>query len=157
MLTERISPRRDLLPTALPGTAREQQSTFRTTRLRDSGSRTTCLSTSSPRDMTRRDSLSRWSRPKVGALLDILILISKLNLWSLISYNLDTQPNVDYFTRDELKKLVKKFKDDTANGQLNDVSIATFVLISKSLSQLVIKKQHSRDIYRKNVRRSHEP
>ena len=34
----------------------------------------------------------------------------------------DTQPNVDYFTREELKTLVKQFKDDVNKGKLNDVS-----------------------------------
>jgi len=35
---------------------------------------------------------------------------------------LDTAPNVDYFTREELKAFVKKFKDDTHNGAFNEVS-----------------------------------
>ena len=35
---------------------------------------------------------------------------------------IDTQPNVDYFTREELKALVKQFKDDVNKGKLNDVS-----------------------------------
>ena len=34
----------------------------------------------------------------------------------------DTQPNVDYFTREELKTLVKQFEDDVNKGKLNDVS-----------------------------------
>jgi hypothetical protein len=31
-------------------------------------------------------------------------------------------PNVDYFTREDLKAFVKQFKDDTHNGALNEVS-----------------------------------
>ena len=73
--------------------------------------------------------MSRWSRPKVG-IIRFIILIRNLSLylWSLTLLAIDTQPNVDYFTRDELKKLVKKFKDDTAAGQLNDVSTEPFKL-----------------------------
>ena len=35
---------------------------------------------------------------------------------------LDTTPNVDYFTRDEIKKIVKSFKEAVSQGQLNEVS-----------------------------------
>jgi len=35
---------------------------------------------------------------------------------------LDTTPNVDYFTREEIKTMVKSFKEQVASGDLNDVS-----------------------------------
>lgn len=36
--------------------------------------------------------------------------------------NLDTTPNVDYFSRDEVKSMVKKFKEAIAGGDMNEVS-----------------------------------
>ena len=35
---------------------------------------------------------------------------------------LDTTPNVDYFTRDEIKKMVREFKEQLASGELSSVS-----------------------------------
>ena len=40
----------------------------------------------------------------------------------LLNIIADSVPNVDVFTRDELKAFVKKFKDDVHSGGLNDVS-----------------------------------
>ena len=38
------------------------------------------------------------------------------------SHPLDTTPNVDYFTREEIRKLVKDFKTKCSEGQLDAVS-----------------------------------
>lgn len=32
----------------------------------------------------------------------------------------NTTPNVDYFTREEIKAMVKSFKEQVASGELND-------------------------------------
>jgi hypothetical protein len=36
---------------------------------------------------------------------------------------LDSQPNIDFFSRDELKAIIKRFKTDVAEGNLEDVSL----------------------------------
>jgi len=35
---------------------------------------------------------------------------------------LETTPNIDFFTREELRNVVRKFKQDVADGKLDDVS-----------------------------------
>ena len=35
---------------------------------------------------------------------------------------IDATPNIDFFTREELKEIVQKFKEDINNGQLDDSS-----------------------------------
>ena len=72
---------------------------------------------------------------------------SKFAKISLCELFIDTQPNVDYFTREELKALVKQFKDDVNKGKLNDVS--SLVIIEFNL---VNKKQRARHINSKIVR-----
>ncbi len=37
---------------------------------------------------------------------------------------LGTQPNIDFFTREELKQTIRKFKTDVAEGNLEAVSIS---------------------------------
>ena len=44
--------------------------------------------------------------------------------------NLDTTPNVDYFTRDEMKVCVREFKEKVAAGDLNDVSTHNYLFIA---------------------------
>jgi hypothetical protein len=36
-------------------------------------------------------------------------------------YLLDSQPNIDFFTREELKQVIRKFKTDVAQGNLEAV------------------------------------
>lgn len=35
---------------------------------------------------------------------------------------LESVPNIDFFTREELRSVVRKFKQDVADGKLDDVS-----------------------------------
>ena len=42
-------------------------------------------------------------------------------MWSKFSHS-DTTPNVDYFTRDEVKKMVRDFKEKCEAGELDRVS-----------------------------------
>lgn len=56
-------------------------------------------------------------------------LLTNLNLFSVA----DTTPNVDYFSRDEIKSLVKKFKEAVADGNMNEVSITPKVRMSLAL------------------------
>jgi hypothetical protein len=34
----------------------------------------------------------------------------------------ESQPNIDFFSREELRAVIKKFKQDTLEGKLDDVS-----------------------------------
>lgn len=43
--------------------------------------------------------------------------------YHLTFHFLDSQPNIDFFSRDELKAIIKKFKTDVAEGNLEDVSL----------------------------------
>jgi len=73
------------------------------------GNKTIFLSTLLQKDTTKSDSLKKWSNKKVSSSYPLY-------------FNADSVPNVDIFTREELKAFVKKFKDDFHSGGLNDVS-----------------------------------
>lgn len=49
---------------------------------------------------------------------------SFIELIKFLYFILDTTPNVDYFNREEVKELVRKFKDEFANGALDEVSFS---------------------------------
>ena len=55
-------------------------------------------------------------------LLDHRLISSKLFL-----NHIDTTPNVDYFTREELRKIVRDFKQKIASGEDNEVSLEFLV------------------------------
>ena len=63
--------------------------------------------------MTRSASSSSWSRLRV----------SHRALAHTLHIRPDTTPNVDYFNRDEIKSLVRKFKEMVADGGLDEVSV----------------------------------
>ena len=46
---------------------------------------------------------------------------------------IDTTPNVDYFTRDEVKKMVREFKEKCEAGELDRVSQTANYLSSESV------------------------
>lgn len=67
--------------------------------------------------MIRRGFWNIWSKPRVSILP---VLIS----------HIDTTPNVDYFTKEELRDLVRGFKEVMASsgGGLDEVSITSHLL-----------------------------
>ena len=74
--------------------------------------------------MIKSASSSFWLDKRVGVLVVDLCAI----IFGLISSNIfyafvDTTPNVDYFTRDELRKIVREFKQKIASGEDNEVSL----------------------------------
>ena len=36
--------------------------------------------------------------------------------------HLESQPNIDFFSRDELRNVIRKFKQDVHDGKIEDVS-----------------------------------
>jgi len=73
--------------------------------MKGTGSPLTFLSMWSQKDTTSRDSSKDWWRKKVR--------IPKI-------YYLDATPNIDFFTREELQEIVKKFKEESNAGDLDD-------------------------------------
>ena len=72
--------------------------------------------------MIKSASSSFWLDKRVGVLdvdLCAIGLISSNKFFAFI----DTTPNVDYFTRDELRKVVREFKQKIASGEDNEVSL----------------------------------
>lgn len=51
-----------------------------------------------------------------------LLRLKVIYLYKLSFIYVDCQPNIDFYSRGELKDLIKKFKDDVEEGKLNDVS-----------------------------------
>ena len=47
----------------------------------------------------------------------------------LLNFGADTTPNVDYFTREEVKTMVREFKEKCESGELDRVSYFVFVLL----------------------------
>lgn len=62
-----------------------------------------------------------------------------------------TQPNIDFFTREELKQTIRKFKTDIAEGNLEAVSISIY-------NNFTVHPRTKRSWvqYRPHVRRSYE-
>jgi hypothetical protein len=56
--------------------------------------------------MTSSDSWKNWCPRKVRSYSNFL----------------DATPNIDFFTREELKEIVEKFKHEINNGELDDSS-----------------------------------
>ena len=62
-------------------------------------------------------------------------------------HSIDTTPNVDYFTRDEIKTMVREFKEKCETGELDRVSNHSDVLISMIVflvgaQQLHLEREH---------------
>lgn len=53
---------------------------------------------------------------------------------TIFSRSSDTTPNVDYFTKDEVKSMVRVFKEKCETGELDRVSFALKLLICDDLN-----------------------
>ena len=42
---------------------------------------------------------------------------------------LESTPNIDFFSKDELRSVVRKFKKDVADGKLDDVSKLKIIVL----------------------------
>lgn len=47
-----------------------------------------------------------------------------------------SQPNIDFFSREELRAVIKKFKQDTLEGKLDDNSRSSSVMLDSSTAQM---------------------
>lgn len=50
----------------------------------------------------------------------------------------ESQPNIDFFSREELRAVIKKFKQDTLEGKLDDVSEFLSLNLKNSRSSSVM-------------------
>ena len=116
---------------------------FSSTRSIASGNRTTSWSMWSQKDTTKKGSLSTWSRTRVSIRTayesSLTLGFPQIIFWPsqlicILSISIDTTPNVDYFTREELREVVRKFKDAQANGGLDEVSSIAILWLVFSIS-----------------------
>jgi len=61
---------------------------------------------------------------------------------------IDTTPNVDYFTRDEIKKIVRSFKEAIANGNESVCVNRSNVTLADCVFLLVLDEQEHHDARR---------
>ena len=67
----------------------------------------------------------------------------------------DTTPNVDYFTREEIRAMVKEFKDRMNADNLSDVIMPATAILIFILGGL-LSQQSSRHQHGQIIRRGHE-